>query len=378
VGSANGDRSQNRRKKRRGEQPLTPTAAGAMLSEARVRLGIELSEVHDRTGISLRNLEALESGEVQHFSDPSAAAVAMRRYADLVDLDPEPLIGSLASPELALAGAPSVGSRAIGSRATGSRATGSRATGSRTGGNRAVGAPSTGSSLVGSAPSWGPAPASDQDGHLRRFYGDQSHLHSFTQTAEVPAVGRGGGPGLAGGYVPPRRRRKAPLGLRLLTWLVLILLIAGGAGLGVYPYKPQWLRDIHVLRDDGRVTASGKTHTKTTTAPTTSTTEPPVVTSQAAGVGIVNVKVGAANYSVVVSTFNWCWVKASTSLSANPLLNQTLQPGQTASIPVSGTPVTLELGSLAALIKVKIGGQTVATWSLRPNAVPFQVNFTSS
>ena len=31
--------------------------------------------------------------------------------------------------------------------------------------------------------------------------------------------------------MPPRRRRKAPLGLRLLTWFVLILLIAGGAGL---------------------------------------------------------------------------------------------------------------------------------------------------
>jgi hypothetical protein len=370
VGSANGDRSQNRRKKRRGEQPLTPTAAGAMLSEARVRLGIELSEVHDRTGISLRNLEALESGEVQHFSDPSAAAVAMRRYADLVDLDPEPLIGSLASPELALAGAPSVGAPSVGSRTGGSRAGGNRA-----GGNRAS---STGSPLVGSAPSWGPAPASVEDGHLRRFYGDQSHLHSFTQTAEVPAVGRGGGPGLAGGYVPPRRRRKAPLGLRLLTWFVLILLIAGGAGLGVDHYKPQWLRDIHVLRDNGHVTALGKTHTKTTTPPTTSSTAPPVVTSQAAGVGIVNVKVGASNYSVVVSTFNWCWVKASTSLSANPLLNQTLQPGQTASIPVSGTPVTLELGSLAALITVKIGGRTVAAWSLKPNAVPFQVNFTSS
>ena len=148
VGSANGDRSENRRKKRRGEQPLTPTAAGAMLAEARVRLGIELSEVNDRTGISRRNLEALESGEVQHFSDPSAAAVAMRRYADLVDLDPEPLIGSLASPVLALAGAPSAGAPPVGSRTAGSR----------TGGNRAIGAPSKGSPAVGPAPSWGPTP----------------------------------------------------------------------------------------------------------------------------------------------------------------------------------------------------------------------------
>lgn len=344
--SANGDRSQNRRRKRRGEPPLTPGAAGAMLSEARERLGIELAEVHDRTGVSWRNLEALESGEVQHFSDPSAAAVAMRRYAELVGLDPDPLIGSLVAPVLALAGA----------------------------------RPS------GAGPTRGPAPAPEQSGHLRRYYGDHSHLNSFTQTAQVPAVGGSagaaaanwGGPSGNGAYGAPRRRRKAPLGLRLLTWFVLLLLIVGAAGLGVDHYKPQWLRDIHVIKSTGGRSASPpptapKSVTSTTAAPVT-----PHISTSPGGVGTVDVKVGASSYSIVVSTFGKCWVLAQTPLNANALLDKTLLPGQTATIRVTGGPVTLELGSLDANIKVQVGDQTVAGWFLRPNAVPFFVNFTSS
>lgn len=361
MDSANGDRSQNRRRKRRGEPALTPTAAGAMLLEARERLGIELAEVHDRTGISWRNLEALESGEVQHFSEPSAAAVAMRRYADLVGLDPEPLIGSLASPVMALSGAPSTGAPA-------------------------TGAPS------GRTPSLrhsrGTAPVQEPSGHLRRYYGDHSHLNSFTQTAQVPAVGGGqagasgvpywGGPASNGGYGPQRRRRKAPLGLRLLTWLVLFLLLVGAAGLGVDHYKPQWLQDIHVLKSNGHSASPPATsHTRTTSSPT-STLPPPKVTTSSAGVGTTDVKVGASSYSIVVSTFSYCWVEALNPLNANPLIDRTLQPGQTASIPVTGGSVTLELGSLAADIKVQVNGETVPGWSLKPNAVPFQVNFTSS
>ena len=381
MGSANGDRSQNRRKKRRGEQPLTPTAAGAMLSEARVGLGIELAEVHDRTGISSRNLEALESGEVQHFSEPSAAAVAMRRYAELVGLDPEPLIGSLSSGVLALAGAPSTGAPSVGSPSTGAPSVGAPSVGSPSTGLPSPGAPDV------AAPSWRPVPPSEQSGHLRRYDGDQSHLHSFTQTAQVPAVGGvGGSPGspypgisaFAGGYAPSRRRRKAPLALRLFTWLVLFLLVVGAAGLGVDHYKPQWLRDIHVLRDTGRSAPGPISHTAVTSPPSTSTTLPPAVTSRPAGVGTVDVNVGASNYSIFVATFGSCWVEAQTPLGANPLINRTLQPGQTATIPVSGGQVTLQLGSLSALIKIQVGGQTVAGWSLRPNAVPFYVNFTSS
>jgi cytoskeleton protein RodZ len=346
VDSANGDRSQNRRKKRRREPSLTPAAAGAILREERERLGIELAEVHDRTGISWRNLEAIESGEVQHFSEPSAAAVAMRRYSELVGLDPDPLIASLSSPVMALAGAPS----------------------------------------VGTGPSRGLAPAPEEAGHLRRYYGDHSHLNSFTQTAQVPAVGGlvgsqgapyGGTPSAGGSYQPPRRRRKAPLGLRLLTWLVLFLLLVGAAGLGVDHYKPQWLRDIHVIKSTAHL-ASPPTTSHTKVIPPTTQPTAPVITAQATGVGTTAVKVDASSYSIVVSTFNYCWVEAQTPLNANPLIDKTLQPGQTASIPVTGDPVTLELGSLAALIKVEVNGQVVTGWSLRPNAVPFQVDFTSS
>ena len=236
---ANGDRATSRRSKRRADKLLTPAEAGEMLRNARAQLGIELLEVHDRTGISWRNLEALETGEVQRFSDPAAAAVAMRRYAELVSLEPEPLVKSVTSPVLALAGAPSGGAN---------------------------------------AGSWAPGPTTpDASGHLRRYYGDQSHLGSFTQTAQVPAVGgwtsgqangaaQPGGP--PNGHRAPRRRPKAPWALRFMMWFVLFLLLVGVAGISINHYKPQWLRDIHVLASSPKPTVPSSPGTHNQSPPT--------------------------------------------------------------------------------------------------------------
>ncbi len=263
---ANGDRSTSRRSKRRGDKLLTPPEAGEMLRSARASLGIELPEVHDRTGISWRNLEALEAGDVQRFSDPAAAAVAMRRYAELVSLDPEPLVRSVTSPVLALAGAPAPGVNA----------------------------------------SWAPGPAeTEASGHLRRYYGDHSHLRSFTQTAQVPSVG--GWPsgqvtgtvppsGPAGGYQAPSRRRKAPWPLRFMIWFVLFLVLVGVAGISINHYKPQWLRDIHVLRNTPKKAAAPSSNSQSQTPPTSHprpTTPPPaLVTTTRSGIGTASVKVG--------------------------------------------------------------------------------------
>ncbi len=224
---ANGDRSTSRRSKRRGDRLSTPAEAGEMLRNARSSLGIELPEVHDRTGISWRNLEALESGEIQRFSDPAAASVAVRRYAELVQIDPEPLVRSVTTPVLALSGASTPGTNA----------------------------------------SWAPGPAeTEASGHLRRYYGDHSHLRSFTQTAQVPAVGSGisgsdtgsvHADGPYGSYQAPRRKRKAPWLLRFMIWFVLFLVLVGVAGISINHYKPQWLRDIHVLASSPRTSAPG-------------------------------------------------------------------------------------------------------------------------
>jgi Helix-turn-helix domain len=321
-----------------------------MLREARERLDIDLAEVHDRTGISWRNLEALESGEVQRFSEPSAAAVAMRRYADLVSLDPQPLIAAINNaPVHAYSGAPPKGAQV----------------------HRA-----------GRSPEARPAK------HLRRYDDDHSHLRSFTQTAEVPVVGGGpAGPSPAGlfgypsGYDPRRYRRNAPWALRFLTWLVVFLIVVGGAGLSIDHYEPQWLRDIHIIRTaPPKPTAqSHLTLTPDTTAPTTPTTSPPaVVTTTKTGNGNVSVKVPASIYTVVIDTTGACWIQAQTPLNVNPVFNRTLLAGQTASIPVNGGQLSVELGSLAAQITIQVGGQTLQGWSLKPDAVPYFVTFSGS
>jgi cytoskeletal protein RodZ len=345
VGSANGDRSASRRKKRRGERTLTSVDAGAALREARERLGIDLAEVHDRTGISWRNLEALESGDVQRFSDPSAAGVAMRRYADLVSLDSAPLIAALSNPPA----------------------------------YAYSGAGSSGSSAVRGTPAVEPS-----TGHLRRYHNDHSHLRSFTQTAEVPVVGGvSGPPPISGlnGYAHVRVRRKAPWFLRFVTWLALFLLILGAAGLAVDHYKPQWLRDIHLIQVAAHPT-TGSHHPTTarSTVPTTrtSTASSPTVTTSKTGVGTVTVKVSVPDYTIQISTFGACWIQAQTPLSVNPLLNRTLSAGQSVSIPVTGVQISIEFGSLSAQIKVEVGGKPVQGWSLKPDAVPYFVTFAAS
>ncbi len=329
-----------------------PTEAGELLRNARTGLGIELAEVHDRTGISWRNLEALESGDVQRFSDPAAAAVAMRRYAELVSLDPDPLVRAVTAPTFALAGAPSPGANG----------------------------------------SWAAAPGeAEMSGHLRQYYGDHSHLRSFTQTAQVPAVGgwtsgpttgtvHSGGP--AGGYRAARRRRKVPWLLRFLIWFVLFLVVVGAAGLSINHLQPQWLRDIHVLKSNPQQatppTSSSPSQTTRPTSPGTTHPIASLVTTSRIATGTAAVKVGVSHYTVVVGAFNSCWVEARTPGSVNPIINQTLTPGQIVRIPVTGGQLSLELGAAAAGISVEIGGIAVPGWSLRPNTVPFIANFTDN
>jgi len=340
LGGATGDRSTSRRKKRRGAQALSPSAAGELLRSAREQAGIDLAEVHDRTGISWRNLEALESGDVQRFSG-SAATIAVRRYAELVSLDPAPLVSAFATPAYALAGSPG---------ATGV--------------------------------SWPRTPEEPSSGHLRRYHPDHSHLRSFTQTAPVPATpGAAGDPNGSGGRgQPERRRKKAPWALRFFTWLALLLLVVGSAGIAVDKYKPQWLRDIHVLKPlAARAPSSRSASRSASHKPPTkkASTRPGPVTTSTVGFGSVDVKVAASTYTIVVSASDTCWVGASTPLDVNPIVDKTLLAGQSVSIKATTTQLTFEVGSLAANFTVQIDGKTVSGWSLRPDSVPFYATFSS-
>lgn len=313
-----------------------------MLREARESLGIDMADVHDRTGVSWRYLEALEAGDTERFSDASAAATAMRRYADLVGLDHVPLVGALSN---------------------------TTQTAARTG---ARGGPG-----VASGRASGVVPA--QTGHLRRYDArEPTHLRSFTETAQVPAVGGSGASGLP---VPTivRPRPKAPLGLRLLTWLVLVLVVLAAGGLAVDHYKPQWLRAIHVLKSPHHVLAAGPPQKHHKKIPTTTTTKPADLISTSNGAnGAMTIDVAAPDFTVVVGASNEVWVEASTPTSARPLVNQVLQPLQSVRIPVSGNDqLDLELGSQNALITIEVAGETVSGWSLKPSIVPFDATFES-
>jgi Helix-turn-helix domain len=341
VGGANGDRSAGRRKKRRGGRALSPGAAGEQLRTARERAGIDLAEVHDRTGISWRNLEALESGDTQRFSG-SAATIAVRRYAELVSLDPDPLVKAFATPAYALAGSPA------------------------------------------GETSWLTAPGAASSGHLRRYDPDHSHLRSFTQTAPVPTTpAAAGDPSAPGRQAPPaRRRKKAPWPLRFFTWLALLLLLVGTAGLVVDKYKPQWLRDIHVLKlaaSPPRSTRDSRSRSHLPSAKT-APAHPGPVTTTTTGFGSVDVKVAASTYTVVVTTSDLCWVKASTPLDVNPIVDKTLTAGQSVSVKMTSTvtQLTFELGSVAADFTVQIAGRTVRGWSLHPDSFPFYATFSSN
>jgi hypothetical protein len=147
-------------------------------------------------------------------------------------------------------------------------------------------------------------------------------------------------------------------------------------------YQPQWLRDIHILKAATRADSHGHhviapTTSSTPTTPTTAPTDE--VSATPTGPGAVNVKVAASDYTIVVSTFGACWIEAQTALSVNPILNRTLQGGQSASIPVTGGQgILVKLGSLAAEVQIQVGGQTLQGWLLKPNAVPYAMTFSST
>lgn len=154
-----------RRGRRRQPQGSTPVDVGTALRQAREEAAIGLAELQDRIGVPEPQLEALESGNLSRFPDLRSAEVAVKRYSDLVQLDPEPFVAVLETHwGTSLAGFPDDHRPAV---SAGNGAT-------ATGGYLTIGPAST--------------------GHLSRYPGDGTHLRAFTQTDEVPGVRRSAPP----------------------------------------------------------------------------------------------------------------------------------------------------------------------------------------
>jgi hypothetical protein len=352
-----GDRGRLRRARRRHPSSATPAFVGASLQKARLEAAVTLADVHDRTGILWPQLEGLEAGDFSRFPDKGAAVTAIRRYADLVRLDGEHCAR--------------VVEQYWGSASAGF--------GNRSSAPNGAGAP-------------GPEHGTAAAGHLSRFPGDATHLRAFTQTAQVPGVRRnpaaaanghdqsgdldatGTFPAVVGWAPEPR----APWLLRATVWLTAFLLVVAGAGLAVHHWRPQWLKDIHLVRNHPMVAPGSPSVTlaPTTTAPARPTATPVTVTETGAASATASVR--AATYSVVVGAWAPCWVDVTTPQSFAPVFSDELQAGQIKTFAAVDGQLTVDVGASLVTIQVRIGGKTVPGFVFKPSTAPFTLNFASS
>jgi cytoskeleton protein RodZ len=79
---------------------------GNTLREARLRLGLSLTDAQKATKVRARYLEALEQERFRLLPDAVYARGFLRAYAELLELDPEPLLDELALALTALAPPP--------------------------------------------------------------------------------------------------------------------------------------------------------------------------------------------------------------------------------------------------------------------------------
>jgi hypothetical protein len=348
-----------RRGGRRQRSGSTPDTVGTALREAREDMAVTLGEVHDRTGVPLQQLEALEAGDLSRFPDLRSALTAVRRCSDLTKLDTEGFARVVQDHwSSALDGSAALGARGVAANG-----------------------------------GW-PQSASGTDavptGHLSRYPGDGTHLRAFTQTAEVPGVRRAGaGNGHAHvhfndtGSFPatpasPAFVRPAPVVLRGAVWLTATVLVVALGGLAVAHWKPQLLKDIHLVRTTnttippapgaiGRPGGRPASHPRST-----------VVTQTVSSTGSATISVRATNYSVVVAAWARCWTVVSSPQSFSPVFQGILQGGQVKVFNSNNGQLTVNLGASLVTMEVRINGKTVPGWVFKPKSAPFVLNFTSN
>ncbi len=362
----------------------TAEAIGKQLREAREERGLDLLAVHDRLSRPITQIEALERGQLTGLPDQAVAISALRRYATFLGLDGDALALRYIDAWQAAPEPPSPSDR--------------------TRVNQAV----TG---VVAAVTTGP-----------------DHLRAFTQTGRVPRVGgrstSAAGPGSSGYEVstgPPtgtfpvvprnelrqsrralareRRRMRAPVSLKLLTWIAAVLVAAVLAGFVLLLARPNLLASAHILRvvKPGAVSASPPATTgPTAPSATTGLTSPPATTGHAAlpattGPGArqhhqtaavqpagssaysASYTVANAHFSVAVATSGPCWVQITSSSSPVPLVSAVEPGGKILAFPAQGT-MTVQVGSSSVLVGVTVKGKNALLTA--PTTTPFTYVFT--
>jgi hypothetical protein len=343
----------------RRQRGSSPFPFGPDLRQARDRLGLSLDTIQDRTGVRRFYLEALEEGDLTRLPDEKTALIAVRRYAEILGLDPAPMtqtvgerwhtVGETRTPELVGAGR---------------------------------GAP-RGPVVSAVVPVVVPVGVPVGGGHLSRFPGDTSHLRAFTQTAQVPQVtATTVRPSLPPGLrfdstdsLPVTRRERfdpypVPMALRVAIWTTVVLLVLSGAAIGVHHWKPAWLAKIHLVAGTGA--------TRPAPGPAATHQHGPLVTESSSGPLAATVAVRSPVYEVVVATQAPCWLHVSSPASFAPLFSATVPAGTTKTFTSANGQLSVELGASHATVTVQILDKTVPGWVLAPRSAPFVVNFHSA
>jgi cytoskeleton protein RodZ len=330
---------------------------GWLLRAAREERGLDLLTVHDRLNRPITQLEALENGDLASLPDQALALSTLRRYASLLDLDGDALalqmidawsVAGVASPSPSPAERDPVG----------------------------VGAVTGVVTAVATAP---------------------EHLRAFTQTGEVPNVGRGSSTGRYGNSDydagPPtgtfpvlpreeirhskraiakaRRRMRAPTSLKVVTWIAGFLLLVVVAGFAIQRWSPPWLVSVHVLR----VAAPGSSSSSTGEGGGSGPKQSSVVTETQSTPQSASYTVAASDFVVRVGTTGRCWVQVTSSNSSTPLASSVEEPGQLLSFPANGT-MTVQLGASAAAVAIYVNKNPEFLQS--PSATPYTYTFASS
>jgi hypothetical protein len=352
---AGSERTTRRRGSRRPRDPSF-FRFGPELRQARERLGLTPETVSDRTGVRRLFLESLEEGDLSCFPDEKAAMTAVRRCAEVLALDPGPMVQTVGEQWQNVAHG--------------------TARDTVTAGAGRLAAPSP-------VPPPAPAPTAD-GGHLSRYPGDTSHLKAFTQTAQVPQVrARAVVPAPASGptfdttdAIPvtwrgPRPPDPAPTFLRVALWTTALLLTLGVAAEAIHHWRPAWLADIHLVGSGAGPAApvsspAPRSHpavhaalaTETSTGPTSAT-----------------VAIRASVFEVVVTTQAPCWIHVTSPASFAPVFSATVPAGTTKTFTSARGQLSVELGASHATVTAQILGRTIPGWTLAPTQVPFVISF---
>jgi hypothetical protein len=348
----------------RGLVAISPGSIGLLLRTARERKGLDLLTVHDQIGRPITVLEALEAGDLASLPNQAVALSTLRRYAALLGLDGDRLVLQLVE------------------------AWSSQPTGTHQLAGRELDHPSM-------------APL------VTALTSSPEHLLAFTETGRVPAVGPGAatGAGFATGTFhgltgPPtgmltvvpkeeiretnrarrraRRRRRAPVTLRLVTWLVLLAVLVGAAGLALDRWRPRLLVDWHVLTLATPGTAStgsgpGSAGGGAGSTPTKASGRNSVVVETSSGTNGARYHVKASRFTVILATSAPCWVQVSTPASAAPSSQGVQQRGQVVHYAAKQGSLAVEVGSSAVLLGVEVGGRNV--FLAHPTSAPFTYTF---